>query len=201
MHAVVATINDPNVRPSWALDSRNTVPRGITINPGAVDEIWVVDATDDAIYQYSGAASRTSDSQVADAVFNLASGNTNPQGIADPPPPLPALENESASAMALADGYFYSAAAAGKLVRPAEIETARVPWTPLERPSRDIVTNDRLWPTPSADRQTDAATLERFLRPRLPSSATDQALVDLTEYDFLADDLVADLALALSKRQ
>ena len=32
-------------------------------------------------------------------------------------------------------------------------------------------------------------------------TAADQALVDLTEHDFLADDLVADLALAHSKLQ
>ena len=70
---------------SWALDGRNGAPRGITINPGDVDDIWVIDSSDDDIYQYSGAASRTSGSQAADAVFNLASGNTNPQGIADPP--------------------------------------------------------------------------------------------------------------------
>lgn len=71
---------------SWAMDSRNTTPMGITINPGDVNDIWVIDSTDDAIYEYSGAASRTSGSQAAGAVFNLAAGNTNPQGIADPPP-------------------------------------------------------------------------------------------------------------------
>ncbi len=35
----------------------------------------------------------------------------------------------------------------------------------------------------------------------LQSSAADQALVDLTEHDFLEDGLVADLALALFKLQ
>jgi hypothetical protein len=37
------------------------------------------------VYQYIGAASRTSGSQNAGATFALAAGNTNPQGIADPP--------------------------------------------------------------------------------------------------------------------
>ena len=40
----------------------------------------------DKVYQYIGAASRTSGSQNAAATFALAAGNTNPQGIADPPP-------------------------------------------------------------------------------------------------------------------
>ena len=37
------------------------------------------------VYQYNAAASRTSGSQAAAATFALAAGNTNPQGIADPP--------------------------------------------------------------------------------------------------------------------
>ena len=39
------------------------------------------------MYQYTAAASRTSGSQAAAATFALAAGNTNPQGIADPPAP------------------------------------------------------------------------------------------------------------------
>jgi hypothetical protein len=37
------------------------------------------------VYQYVGAAGRTSGSQNAAATFALAPGDTNPQGIADPP--------------------------------------------------------------------------------------------------------------------
>jgi len=37
------------------------------------------------VYQYAGARSRTSGSQSASATFALTAGNTNPQGIADPP--------------------------------------------------------------------------------------------------------------------
>ena len=77
---------------SWALDSRNSSPQGITIDPANVNDIWVVDSGDDAIYQYLGAASRTSGSQAADAVFGLASGNTSPKGIADPPVAADALD-------------------------------------------------------------------------------------------------------------
>lgn len=37
------------------------------------------------MYQYDNARSRTSGSQSAGAKFALSAGNTNPQGIADPP--------------------------------------------------------------------------------------------------------------------
>jgi hypothetical protein len=71
---------------SWAIDPANAHPTGITINPSNVSDIWIVDNGTDKVYQYIGAASRTSGSQNAGATFALAAGNTNPQGIADPPP-------------------------------------------------------------------------------------------------------------------
>jgi hypothetical protein len=70
---------------SWAIDPANTHPTGITINPSNVSDVWIVDSGTDKVYQYVGAASRTSGSQNAAATFALAAGNTNPQGIADPP--------------------------------------------------------------------------------------------------------------------
>jgi sugar lactone lactonase YvrE len=70
---------------SWSIDPADTHPTGITINPNNVSDIWIVDNGTDKVYQYIGAASRTSGSQNAGATFALATGNTNPQGIADPP--------------------------------------------------------------------------------------------------------------------
>jgi sugar lactone lactonase YvrE len=70
---------------SWSIDPADTHPTGITINPNNVSDIWIVDNGTDKVYQYIGAASRTSGSQNAGATFALAAGNTNPQGIADPP--------------------------------------------------------------------------------------------------------------------
>lgn len=70
---------------SWAIDPADTHPTGITIDPTNVSDIWIVDNGTDKVYQYIGAASRTSGSQSAGATFALAAGNTNPQGIADPP--------------------------------------------------------------------------------------------------------------------
>ena len=71
---------------SWTIDAANASPTGLTINPANVSDIWIVDNGTKKVYQYTGAASRTSGSQNAAATFALAPGDTNPQGIADPPP-------------------------------------------------------------------------------------------------------------------
>ncbi len=71
---------------SWSIDPADTHPTGITIDPTNVSNIWIVDNGTDKVYQYTAAASRTSGSQSAAATFALAPGDTNPQGIADPPP-------------------------------------------------------------------------------------------------------------------
>jgi hypothetical protein len=72
---------------SWSIDLANAHPTGITINPTNVSDIWIVDNGTDKVYQYVGTASRTSGSQNAAATFALNPYDTNPQGIADPPPP------------------------------------------------------------------------------------------------------------------
>ncbi|HEX6960723.1 MAG TPA: hypothetical protein VF175_02570, partial [Lacipirellula sp.] len=70
---------------SWAIDSANSSPTGIAIDPANVSHIWIVDSGADRVYRYDAAATRTSGSQPAAASFALAPGNANPQGIADPP--------------------------------------------------------------------------------------------------------------------
>jgi hypothetical protein len=71
---------------SWSIDPANAHPTGITINPNNVSDIWIVDSGTLKVYQYVGAASRTSGRQNASATFALNPSDTNPQGIADPPP-------------------------------------------------------------------------------------------------------------------
>ena len=71
---------------SWSIDSADTHPTGITIDPTNVSNIWIVDNGTDKVYQYTAAAGRTSGSQSAAATFALNPYDTNPQGIADPPP-------------------------------------------------------------------------------------------------------------------
>jgi hypothetical protein len=56
-------------------------------DPSNVSNVWIVDSGTKLVYQYNAAASRTSGSQAAAVSFALAVGNTNPQGIADPPAP------------------------------------------------------------------------------------------------------------------
>jgi hypothetical protein len=70
---------------SWTINSGGGSPTGITIDPASVSDIWIVDNASDRVYQYAAAASRTSGSQSPASSFALAAGNTNPQGIADPP--------------------------------------------------------------------------------------------------------------------
>lgn len=70
---------------SWTISGGGGSPTGITMDPGNVNDIWVVDSGTDTVYQYAAAASRISGSQGAVATFALAAGNTNPQGLADPP--------------------------------------------------------------------------------------------------------------------
>jgi hypothetical protein len=71
---------------SWTIDPANSHPTGITLNPNNVSDIWIVDSGTLKVYKYTAAAGRTSGSQNASATFALAPGDTNPQGIADPPP-------------------------------------------------------------------------------------------------------------------
>ena len=70
----------------WTMSGAGGSPTGITLDPtGASQDLWVVDNATDKVYQYAGGRSLTSGSATASATFVLAAGNTNPQGIADPP--------------------------------------------------------------------------------------------------------------------
>jgi hypothetical protein len=97
---------------SWAIDPADKSPTGITINPANVSDIWIVDSGTKQVYQYVGAASLTAGSQSAAATFALASGDTSPQGIADPPP---------------ADTPLTSAAASVALTQPPAVAFGAVP--------------------------------------------------------------------------
>jgi sugar lactone lactonase YvrE len=86
---------------SWTIDAANTSPTGITINPNNVSDIWIVDNGTNKVYDYAGAASRTSGSQSAASSFALAANNTNPQGIADPPTAGDLLQSAPAPSLAV----------------------------------------------------------------------------------------------------
>ena len=80
---------------SWTISTSGaTSPTGITVDPSNVSNVWIVDRGTKLVYQYNAAASRTSGSQAAAVSFALAAGNTNPQGIADPPVPAVSRPSE-----------------------------------------------------------------------------------------------------------
>lgn len=71
---------------SWTISGGGGSPTGLTIDPsGASASIWIVDSASDRVYEFTSAKIRTSGSQSPTTSFALAPGNTNPQGIADPP--------------------------------------------------------------------------------------------------------------------
>ncbi len=81
---------------SWTINTANKYPTGLTIDPtGASQSIWIVDSGTDRVYEYGNARSNSGGSLVGS--FGLAAGNTNPQGIADPPTPGTQLQSASAN--------------------------------------------------------------------------------------------------------
>ncbi len=78
--------SDGSLVGSWTIDAANGSPTGITLSPTDVDHLWITDIADNAVYRYASAAGRISGSQNSAEVFQLAGGNNNVQGIADPPP-------------------------------------------------------------------------------------------------------------------
>jgi hypothetical protein len=72
---------------SWSISGAGSSPTGITLDPSGGGQLWVVDSGTQRVYQFDDARGRTSGSQSPSTSFALASGNTNPQGIADPPSP------------------------------------------------------------------------------------------------------------------
>jgi hypothetical protein len=111
---------------SWTIDSANKTPTGLTIDPsGASQDIWIVDSGTDRVYQYANGRAKTTGSLPAAATFHLSAGNTNPQGIADPPKPMtshPVVSTDRPRA----------AAAPAKLGNSSEVDAA-FPTLPMGR--------------------------------------------------------------------
>ena len=148
---------------SWTITSGGGSPTGITLDPSNVSHLWIVDSATDRVYQYDTAASQISGSKTWSTYFALAAGNTNPQGIADPPAPdgLFAVETRVPSTEAAISGN--DAALASMYDEPLKkvrTDTARrsevtqrwnptpaisaTPWVPPRTASRiDSVANDK----------------------------------------------------------
>jgi RHS repeat-associated protein len=69
----------------WKLDGDNAKPSGITRNPAGGTDLWVLDRATHRVFQYGNGSSLRAGQHGADGTFDLAPGNTSPEGIADPP--------------------------------------------------------------------------------------------------------------------
>jgi hypothetical protein len=71
----------------WNLDSNNSDPSGITLDPtNKTNDLWVVDKQDAKVYRYANGRSFTTGIKTATDSFVLAGNNQHPEGIADPGP-------------------------------------------------------------------------------------------------------------------
>ena len=69
---------------SWTIAGAGTSPTGITLDPSGGGNLWIVDSGTKRVYQFDNA--RGSRRFLSPSTsFALSAGNTNPQGIADPP--------------------------------------------------------------------------------------------------------------------
>jgi hypothetical protein len=84
---------------SWTIAGAGSSPTGITLDPSGGGSLWVVDNGTDRVYQFDNARGLAAGSLSPSASFALAAGNTNPQGIADPPAPGTAMAHVTAPAV------------------------------------------------------------------------------------------------------
>jgi sugar lactone lactonase YvrE len=191
---------------SWSIDPANTHPTGITIDPINVSDIWIVDNGTDKVYQYIGAASRTSGSQSAGATFALAPGNTDPVGIADPPtadmlltPAAPPLAQHQQSVTAVAPSLTNRDAAFAQLLgeslqNSGALPTGRAITTFLDHP---IPVTDLLWTTAGAFGGPNPLDTLALLAPvSSPSAHSDGSAMGLQKGTLAGEDRAASAAVA-----
>jgi hypothetical protein len=108
---------------SWTITTSGAMsPTGITLDPASPSDLWIVDNATDRVYQYTGGVSWTSGNRSTAISFALAAGNTNPQGIADPPS---SLERQTTAPLAVnlasglpTEGSVASRRGASRLAKP-----------------------------------------------------------------------------------
>jgi len=92
-HAVFVYNATGHLLGHWSLDSADVSPSGITLNPTAGTDLWVVDRSTGRVYDYAGATAWTSGSHAATSSFALASADAHPEAIADPTPPVVTIDS------------------------------------------------------------------------------------------------------------
>ena len=152
---------------SWTISTPGaSSPTGITVYPANANDIWIVDSGTDKVYQYAAAASLTSGFRAADATFALAAGNTNPQGIADPPAPgtiepesvqVAAISQPSALDLAMGQWLGDSTQSPSHGLRPLNSCETR----PASRPNGDSTPTDGSAYEPVLPRNVELATKEQ----------------------------------------
>jgi hypothetical protein len=84
--SIVTSTTGADAMISWNLNTANKAPTGITLDPTQTSgSLWVVDSGTDRIYEYTNARGNTAGT-FSPTFYQLSATNTNPQGIADPPP-------------------------------------------------------------------------------------------------------------------
>ena len=171
---------------SWVIDSSNSNPRGITIDPSGVsNSIWIVDHNATSVFEYSNGKSTTGG--ILTESFSLTTGNSDPQGIADPPPQLsasPAQRNTILTQL-IDDEYF--AAAPWELIQPTANETPKIGETKAEHVPNDGANHERRWCMFSSVLQLKHDTNQWLAFVEEQAIAVDRALVDLLDVDLLAN--------------
>jgi hypothetical protein len=81
---------------SWTITGAGSSPTGITLDPTGGGTLWTVDSGTGRVYRFDNARALTAGSLSPATSFALAAGNTNPQGIADPPMPTPGASRATA---------------------------------------------------------------------------------------------------------
>jgi hypothetical protein len=183
---------------SWTISTVGAAsPTGITVDPSNVSNVWIADKGTKLVYQYNAAASRTSGSQAAAASFALAAGNTNPQGIADPPAPgsMVATPTRTLSASA---SQAMDAAIVSLMGGQAKSASAKTPSTVVAKPAVDSIFAS---PSPRANTTVSPAVaaskspIRSAARRGSAARAADHAITELA-----SDDLKIESALLRSAR-
>lgn len=181
---------------SWTIDAANSSPTGLTIDPSIdpskVRNIWTVDSGTKKVYQYNGAASKINGSQPADVTFTLAAGNSNPQGIADPPVSgmetisLVSIDDVVSKVSGYASPPMYSDSVMTALSQP-RVETYRV---------QPIQTKAQIHFASLTKRRSESVGVRDSAKPKLthvtPTEQNDHRMHDLALLE-LVNEAVGDL--------
>ena len=188
-YTLTSTNSTSSTAVSWQLDSINSSPTGITLDPsnGSMD-IWISDSSTDRVYRYANARNLTT--PILTSSFSLDPANSQPQGIADPPPPatenslpgfkreFPATRQLSANSPPLTPPPVRTPA-----LLPRNIRTDNLATPPHTHATNTPVTKNTTtrtsYPVPAPPQAPQNAGQLPPLSPRMPSLFTNTSQLDL----------------------